>query len=865
MQQPVVRIAENLRWTRSGVVWADYLLTGLDYGYRPSKDKRTVRAMHKMLCRALPGDWRLLGLCVSLDPAAIVDRMIAGIDLNQHDQWARECDATWDTLEQLRPGDRVYWLSIPLSNRGWQGQLKAAKDAAMVSLGDALSMPRGPLPAAELERRREQARKAVSDVPAIFEPTPATAAQMVWLHGHCASRGLSLDRDIPPAVDEPVTIAPSALSPLRIDEGAQADRIPTEDTADSGFLTRALARGKDKLPNIAPVIKVDQPWRMSPASYQSFVGLSGTPSGDSVFPGSEIFDLADDLPDVDVDWGICATSRARTEVLQKNHRALVNLNDQYLQREQELSTGVSALDMAAAAMADYSTELESDQQEVEVEASILFAIGSDTEDKAVSAAGQLAKLFEDSGYELQSPLGLQEQMFWSMYPGAPTQPVVKEFAQVTTSKHFSAYVPLTRAHLGTATGPVMALNITTNRIGVVHHDTAGVAEADLSPSLAVAAELGGGKSVLLKSRAGDEVDRGAQLLVTDRTAVGEYEIWAKSITDAVVVDCVAPKYSLDPLRMFPITSYTAADREAGRKSGPEIAENLLLGLLNLAPDEDEGLLLSALLDPEVVIEYELHSLPALVAYVTGKCDDPAAARLGKMLNVFASKSYAAALFSPDMPALNPDAPAIVIRTHGLELPREQEIDKPQLFRNLPLDKRVGRAMYRHIAEIARGICFRDPSQLGLWVLDECHHITRNDEGAEIIADFVRDGRKHNAAVFLGSHDPEADFGSATLRSLIKYRIVMRQTDRDLARKSLRWLRGGVEPTEDLLTELTENTSPATGPNNHVDEWRRGEGYMRDGSGSIGRIKVLLPSDPERAKAVKSTPKRHQEVDELVHS
>lgn len=851
MQQPTIRIHDNLRFTRSGIVWADYLISGLNYGYRPKEDKDIVRSAHKMLLRALPGESLLMGLCVSLDPGAVIDRMIKDVDLETHPEWAAECDATWDTLDEIRPGQRVYWLSIPLPNKSVKDRLGAANSAALTTLSDWIGAPRGELAPGELERRQAQADRAISDVPHFFKPKPATAAQMVWLHSHCATRGLALDADVPPAEAEVMTRTQSALTPLRIDEGAQTDldRAPAKSAERRGkqklshSLANAFSSATTKVPALDKVVKIDQPWQVEAgaASYQTFLGLANTPSGDTTFPGSEVLSLADDLAGADVDWAIRLTVRARQQVLQRNHRALVNLNDQYLQRESELSSGVSALDRAAAAMADYSTELESNQQEVEVEASVLLAVGAPTRHEALDAAAQLSKLFEASAYELQAPLGYQEDMFWAMYPGAPTTKIVREFAQITTSHHFSAWVPCTQASLGDPSGPLLALNITTNRIGGVHHNTAASSGRDVAGSVGVVGELGSGKSVTLKSLAGYEVDRGAQLVCVDRTDVGEYEYWAKSVMDAVVVDMTEPSYSVDPLRMF------------DPSKGSDMALALLYPLLHLQPDEPMGVLLSEVLEPAYRAEHRLHGLSDVYQHLTAADHpDPNARELGKKMGVYAKRSFAAALFSPDLPPLDPTSPAIVFRTHKLKLPRQQELEKQHLFEQLTLEKRIGRAMYGLIADLARAICFADPTRLGIFLCDECHHITRNEEGADIIIDIIRDGRKHGAAAYLGSHDPEEDLGSETLRGLIPIRIVHRQRDETLARRCLKWL--GVDHNDPvLIKELTEETSPIAGDDLFVDPDRRGEGYMRDTARSIGRIKVLLPSEPSRHRAVTSTP------------
>jgi hypothetical protein len=208
------------------------------------------------------------------------------------------------------------------------------------------------------------------------------------------------------------------------------------------------------------------------------------------------------------------------------------------------------------------------------------------------------------------------------------------------------------------------------------------------------------------------------------------------------------------------------------------------------------------------------------------------------------------VFDNALPALKPTAPAVIIRTHTLELPNKTELETPHLFAQMRLEKVFGRAMYALIAGVARQICFKDITRLGAFLVDEAHHLTSSPEAEREIIDFVRDGRKHTAAVLLGSHDPEADFGSATLRGLIPTRILMRHRDKTLAQRGLAWL--DMDPTDEELVEmLVADTSPV-GPHG-VDEWRRGEAFIRDSSGNIGRLKVLAPSVPARNKAVMTSP------------
>ena len=135
-----------------------------------------------------------------------------------------------------------------------------------------------------------------------------------------------------------------------------------------------------------------------------------------------------------------------------------------------------------------------------------------------------------------------------------------------------------------------------------------------------------------------------------------------------------------------------------------------------------------------------------------------------------------------------------------------------------------------IAALARRWCFADRSRLGVFVVDEAHHVTSSPEGERELIDFIRDGRKHQAAVLLGSHDPEADFGSPTLRGLIPTRVLMRHRDHTLARRGLAWL--DLDPADETLVKLlTEDTSPVGADG--VPWHRRGEGFCGTRPGSDG--------------------------------
>jgi hypothetical protein len=301
---------------------------------------------------------------------------------------------------------------------------------------------------------------------------------------------------------------------------------------------------------------------------------------------------------------------------------------------------------------------------------------------------------------------------------------------------------------------------------------------------------------------------------------------------------VDPLYTMDPLKLFAGTP-TVSSR---------ITQSFLGPLLNVTPTSDRGVLLSDVLDPGYLTKHAIDGLGALLRHLLKGCELDGAAELGRLINVFARRDFGRVLFDEFLPPLPLDATTIVIRTHTLELPSREELELSHLFEQLKLEKVFGRAMYAFIAALARHICFSDLDTFGAFINDECHATTISPEGERELVDFVRDGRKHRAAVFLGSHDPEADFGSPTLRGLIPTRILMRHRDRTLAQRGLAWL--DLDPTdEDLINLIRTDTSPVLAGG--VPEHRRGECLMRDSSGNVGRGKILAPATAARSKAART--------------
>jgi AAA-like domain len=832
MRSQITALHRNLMWTRSGTCWAVWRLTPLPYGYRTDDKKAEVRAAHTALLRVLHGEALVLGVAGTTDPVAVVERMIRGIDLEHRPQWAQECEATLDALEHVELGSRTFWLCVPLRNPG-ASRLSEPWRAATTGLRDSLAMARsGPSPR-QIAARVAQAEQIRSALPPVFRPRPATVAEVIWLHLHAQQRGLRLDLPVPVPgqAEEALLGSASSIGEPIIDPAGQTDTTERNALAGLNLLSRRYVK----------IINTDS----GLASYQTSLVLTGTPSGGIAFPGGEWLGNVDACGE-DVDWALRLNVRARDEVTQRNIKAHRNLADQLYQRDGSAGGVSSELSLAAEELGAYRELLAADALEVEVEATAIFTVGAPTAEECQASARRVADFYADAQFRLSADATGQEALWWAGLPG-PTTRLVHEVSQIAPAHHLAAAVPLVTTEIGDDQGSLFALGLSNGVPTPCLVDLAGSGtKLDVAMAVGFVGELGGGKSVGQKRLGLDAVDRGADLTVIDRTSVGEWGTAVASMPGAVVVDVSdQAERSFDPLRVFPPAS------------GARVAQSFLTALLNIPPTSLQGVLLNEVLAPDYVRAHEISSLGALVRHLEDS--ERAEARdLARVMHVYSNKDFGRAVFDETLPPMKLSAPVVVFWTRLLELPDRDELNVEHRFAQMKLERRFGRAVYALIAAIARERCFSNPRKLGVFIVDETHSVTCSPEGESELLAFLRDGRKHQAALILGSHDP-ADFGNEIITGLIAFRVVMRHRDRRLAARALRWMLGLEEDAqvdERLLVELTENTSPVETDEDgqaRVRLDRRGECYVRDFRARVGRARILLPQVQERAVAVQTTP------------
>lgn len=831
MRVPATALHRHLMWTRSGTVWATWRLSPVSYAYAPRKRKKLVRRAHTALFQALRGDSLMFGLTADLDPASVAMRMLEGLDPENCPDWVDEVEATLDTLETIPLGTRAFWLSVPLATTGPLQAIKEQASAAMADISDVLAMPRTMPSEKTIDEALARANEIGRVIPKVFEPRPISPAEQVWMALHSQQRGLGNDTTVPLStvggdVTEEIIHTGSQIPNPWLDEGGQSDLPRTS--------LEILKPYKRKFLKIAGPTGLE--------SYQVIQGLTGIPSAGWQFPDAEWLSYLDKLP-VDADWAI-RMSTTDAETAKKEAKTQENtLDEQYTQRtDGERITGTgSELDMVAEDMALLQSTLNASDREVKVEVTAMIAVGGRTAEEAQEKARFVAESYKGNDFIFDPPLGGQEDLWWQMQPGVPHSRLCRELSKVTTGSDLAAAVPLVSTGLGASKGSFVGKNISTERQTPLFLDPEGSMMGNTSGSCAVGGETGAGKTFFMKKEAGNVIGMGGRFVAVDHSSTGEWGFFAQSVTDATVVEILNPQYSLDPLRIF------------GLRAGSRITQSLFASVLNIEPTSDLGIAVADVLDPEYLAEWKLTSLGGVLEHLQSEQGEiDGADQIARRIRVFSRKDIGRVLFDPDLPALSLDSRGIVFLTRELELPDGDDLKTPHLFARMSVEKILGRAIYTLLSGIGREICFKDDWDLAVMFISEAHHMTSSPECERDIKAFVREGRKAKAAIYLDSQDPDEDFGSETTKGLIPVRILMRQRDETLARKSLKWL--GADPEDEELLEMVMKDLSPVDENEKVIPGREGEGFMRDARNRYGKIQVLPPALKARDIAVRTTPK-----------
>ncbi|MFB8085075.1 ATP-binding protein [Streptomyces sp. NPDC055992] len=859
MRMPIRHVAGNVMWTVQGQVWAVYRVSGAGGGdtSRRSKDRRLGQL--EALVKSLTGESMLLSLCPAVDPESVLSKMTTGIDLAVSPRYRQSTELLRGQLEQLELTGRTDWLAIPLPlTRGESA--REAFAAARAELALQLGLLPRPVSAREEDQRLAQAQRMASVWPSGIALRPATTAEVLWIYGHSARRGLL--EPVLPDGEQPrmrgrgrgaaslgqVVLAEGGnlLEDLGLNDGAGRGR---RGGSSAGRRRKAAGAGG---PFSRRWLEVTTEWG---PSYQVMLALSEMPEA-FVFPGSEYL-ASLDMFSFPVDWVVRLQVSSGAEAEARTRRQARELANQYAEYEGETAGVPASVDKAVGGLDEYRERLTASSTEVEVRAMAALCVWGGTPEEAERRAGELAGHFAGNEYTFSRPRGEQENLWYGMLPGTRTPQVMAQYAQYLLARDFAMAAPFNGGGLGDSTGPLFGLQLAGGGVRPVLTDWTRGPRENTSATAAFVGELGAGKSTAMKAAVYSVLAAGRRMrgsyrrgrvVIVDRTPRQEWLRYAQACpgqTECITIDDHA-RISLDPLRTF-------TGREAQR-----FTESFLTLLLGLAPMSDEGIALSEAV--EAVLAQPHPSMRVLVEELTnrGTLGDTCSAMAARRLSAVRRKDLARAVFDETLPVVKgSSADTLVFSVSALALPTKSELREGRLEK-MEFEKVFGRAVMYLIAALCRKIVYADLDEFALVVWDECWWLTSSPEGLALALELVRDGRKHGAGALFGGHDDE-DIGSGNtedgqiLRGLIPRKFVFRHTDVTLARRALAFL--GCDPDDpDLLALITTGLSPNS-PELSDDERaaRAGECLHRDLTGRIGAMQITLPADEQAVTHIHSQP------------
>lgn len=864
-QQPIRWIRDNIFINDKGIPYAIWMLPGLSYGISPLEEKQKTRAIHQDLFQSLVGEYKLYGLVTTISPEVIINKMLKDVE-QPSQQWLNECRLNHQAWEEEPAGDRLFFLVAPLRTFDPVELFHRVSTSLDMKLRDSLGSIQYPPSEAAFIRWRRWAETIEKKIPDALAPARVGAHMLRWISDHLMTRGAVASASIPQTREQQLAEKIEDWKKRsEADEAAGAEPEPKPELASDTHWVNARSLlgepyidegdldglSEEKLTHLKLLrrryVRVES--GEGPPSYQSFAAIGLAPQGGFTFPGSEFINAASSLP-LDLDFCLIITSTKADRVKRKNARAERNIRDQVAHRagtEAQIGGASTEIDKNAAELQAYMQSLDASDQEVEVAATMIFSAAGDNAEFTDEQMRQFRNTYRSDEWITDIPLGGQEDFFWDFWPGSTPSATSKDYTQITTGREFSMGVPISTDDLGADHGFPLGRNITTGRRGPVMTALGTLAEGDSAGHVACLGDTGAGKTVAQKVIASHSIDRGAKFLGVDHSASKEWEALMRTLTKPNVIEFKNPQFSIDPIRLYGPGS-----------TGQRATSQLLTMLFGVKLQSQEGLFITDLLrrwssgdeDAQFSSLSDLHH--KLEKRMVGEeRDEEVIESLVRKLHLFSNLDMARTYFDPALEVMDFSAQATIFCTRGMELPTWDEMTNQALRDELTLEKIIGAASYAYLAAICSNVMEEDPSQEVIFNVDETHHMTSSPQGVKTIELAIKEGRRNKAAVVLGTHSAE-ELGPERVRALIPQRMVFRTKDKDLARTNLRYLDESYVTPE--FVERVKGFSPQD-HNMRPIPGREGECLYRDPRGRVGVMQVMLPRDPQRAKATLSTPPR----------
>lgn len=804
---PVRAIVGHLVWGSDGSGWACFQVAPFPYPHRSVRDAREVHARTVGALLSLPRHALILSVARTLSASELERRIQGKVVAGDAPGWAARARRTAALLAARPVYERMWLLAVRLPDPGSARRVADWLRVAASEVAAGFGSPHSP-PA------RRRLAVAVAEAEAVEERLSQhlrlrrfEGERLRWLFERAVLRGLT-EPPLPEADAGPT-------------QGVGVTRLDR----DAVYFEGGRRSDPDR-PRHWRYLTVDHPdWGVG---YQAFACLAETPAS-WTFPygsGEWLWHLDDQLP-FPLDWALRLERVDNDSARRRALRAKRNLVGQLEESGGDPAGPATSLSSAVEAVDEHRFRLEANPALPAFRATTIAALAHRHLSVLERQAQVLESTFRAAEHNFYRPTGAQLDCLTAMLPGSPPPPVVAEYAQDLLPDGLASAMPFAGSGVGDPYGMLLGYSLDTRYPQPVLLDPAhGPRDLNRSGSLAVVGELGSGKSFLAKTLAYNTVAMGGQVVAVDRTDAAEYARLAPvTAGTAQVVEVTEDSaVCLDPFRVFDtdelrlrygvgfVTLLTATP--PGSAAGAH-CHRAAQAVLDAAREAGSPPRLGDIVD-------QLEATP-----------DPAG-EVADKLRALSSVSYGRLVFGDAGPPVDLDADYVCFHLPGLRLPRRHATRDDLLPEEL-----LGQAALYLVAAFSRRVLFRHPDRFAALLLDEAHALTASPQGRALVAELIRDGRKHHAAVWAFSQLPTdlgGDAGDEPLDALLGYRVVFRQA-RQTAAQALTFL-GSDDRDDNLEAAASLDT---------------GECLLRDPTGRLGLVRITPPDDPAAAAAFSTTP------------
>lgn len=808
MTSPIRSVDGNVVWTRTGEVLAVWKITPPTTPRMPVRERNAWHHRVTAALMSMPASSMILGITRPVNADHVVRRMVKGLDIRHHPDYAAQVREHRDHLRQAQLTERGLYLATELpSTRGrrWSNALASA-NARVTGF---FSIP-------ALPPTRSEKRVAHQDARDIYKPLasflgeggvdPISEAELLWLYARASYRGTAQE----PTVED-------------LNFGGGTLGGPSLVSLDQAVAFEGgVATDDDRPAHQRFTVMVNE----SGLSYQTFLTLAVLPQ-EWVYPygqGACLSRLAQlGYP---LDWSVRIRPTANYEAQTKITADIRKLAGQFEEYTGDLAGAPESLPMALQKLREEVGRLSGSPSIPELQATITVCLAAPTLALLEEWSGHVRKVLEANEFNAPRPFGDQDELYDLMQIGAPLTGVGQDYTQFLLPEDLAGLDPFAGSDLGDPQGPLLGLNLDDSQAPVLFSTAYGPSvpppRGPLSGSVGIIGKVRSGKSHLGKVLIRDTIATGGQVCVTDRTTMGEYVRLAPLLPgrSQVVEITTDSKVCLDPLKVF-----------AG-EAATRYATGFLTLLTNTPPTSVAGIALSDAVTRTASGGGRL----ADVAVALTASDEPEAKMLARKLDVLSrSVGLGRCAFGEGTP-VRFDADYIVFHIPALDLPPRHVLSNPVLAAQLLPEQVFSVALLYLITAVQCSVAFRDRSRFTLVCVDEVHVITDSPQGEQMLLKVAKDGPKHNAGLLIIGHLPSEIPESIT--DALGTRFMFRMAKAS-APAGLRWL--DLEPTQRAVETIIEENRSA------------GECLMVDRYGRAGLVLCLQPTDPDWVAALDTTP------------